>query len=352
VQQLKLLFSPTFCSFNKIILMSKLVLYISIPLVLLALFYFLGPKPKKATWNMTLPQVPLNPADLEAYIAKEERKHVLKADNEARIVWNDSTKKKTPYSVIYLHGFSASYKEGDPVHFTFAKDFGCNLYLPRLADHGIDTADQLLQFTPDRFWASSKEALAIGKAIGDKVIVMSTSTGGTMAILLAAEFPDDVYALINLSPNIALNDPAAWLLNNPWGLQIARMVKGGDYNEIDFEVPRRAYWNSKYRLESVVQLEELLEEKMTTATFEKVKQPSLTLYYYKNEEEQDPTVKVSAMLEMHEALGTPADMKKAIAIPNAGAHVIGSYMVSNDFDTVIKEVEKFAEDQLKMKRVK
>jgi esterase/lipase len=332
--------------------MSKLVLYIGIPIVIIALFYFLGPKPKKAAWNMTMPKVPQQPVELENYIAKEERKHKIKADNEGRIVWNDSTKKKTPYSVVYLHGFSASYKEGDPVHFTFAKDFGCNLYLPRLADHGIDTTDQLLQFTPDRLWESSKEALAIGRAIGEKVIVMSTSTGGTMALILAAEFPKDIYALINMSPNIAINDPAAWLLNNPWGLQIARMVKGGEYNEIEYEVPRQAYWNGKYRLESAVQLEELLEDKMVKSTFEKVTSPSLTLYYYKNEEEQDPTVKVSAMLEMNEALGTPAALKKIVPIPNAGAHVIGSYLVSNDFESVIRETERFAEEQLKMQKVK
>src|SRR6478736_5148107 len=196
--------------------MSKLVLYIGIPLVLIALIYFLGPKPKKASWNMAMPKVPQQPVELENYIANEESKHLIKADNEARIIWNDSTKKKTPYSVVYLHGFSASYKEGDPVHKTFAKDFGCNLYLPRLADHGIDTTDQLLQFTPDRLWESSKEALAIGKAIGEKVIVMSTSTGGTMALILAAEYPQDVYALINMSPNIAINDAAARLLNDPW----------------------------------------------------------------------------------------------------------------------------------------
>lgn len=36
-----------------------------------------------------------------------------------------------------------------------------------------------------------------------------------------------MYALINLSPNIAINDPAAFLLNNPWGLYIARAVMGG-----------------------------------------------------------------------------------------------------------------------------
>ncbi|MEJ0057828.1 MAG: alpha/beta hydrolase [Bacteroidota bacterium] len=136
-------------------------------------------------------------------------KHKLKIDNEARITWADSSKQKTEYSVIYIHGFSASQGEGDPVHKDFAKAFGCNLYLARMADHGIDTTEQLLYFTPDRYWQSSKEALAIGKAIGEKVIIISTSTGGTTALVLAAEYPQDVFALINMSPNIAINNPLA-----------------------------------------------------------------------------------------------------------------------------------------------
>ncbi|HEY5826040.1 MAG TPA: BatA domain-containing protein, partial [Cyclobacteriaceae bacterium] len=163
--------------------------------VLLVIIYFAGPKPSKPEWSSTMPTVPQEPEALEQYVATQESKHKIKPDNEARIVWFDSTKKKTEYSVIYLHGFSASQEEGDPIHIDFAKKFGCNLYLARMADHGIDTTEQLLNFTTDRFWESSKEALAIGKAIGEKVIVMSTSTGGTTALVLAGDFPDDVHAL-------------------------------------------------------------------------------------------------------------------------------------------------------------
>ena len=202
--------------------MSKRIILISFPLLLVLGIYFLGPEPDKPKWEKTMPVVPQEPAALEKYVAQKESLHKLKPDNEARIVWADSTKKKTPYSVIYLHGFSASQKEGDPVHWKFAKEFGCNLFLSRLADHGIDTTEQLLYFTPDRLWESTKEALAIGKVIGDKVIIMSTSTGGSVALVLAVMYPDDVFALINLSPNIALNDPNAWVLNEPWGLQIGR----------------------------------------------------------------------------------------------------------------------------------
>jgi esterase/lipase len=329
--------------------MSRKVIFITFPIVLLVAVYFLGPTPDKPKWDKALVTVPVDPTELENYVAAQESKHRLKPDNEARIIWADSSRKKTKYSVVYLHGFSASQKEGDPIHLQFAKEFGCNLYLARLADHGVDTTEQLLYFTGDRWWQSSKEALAIGKAIGENVILMSTSTGGTMAIMLAAEYPKDVYAMINMSPNIAVNDPSAWLLNNPWGLQIARKVVGSDYQNISYDSARQIYWNGKYRLESLVHMEEMLEDKMNKSTFEKVTCPSLTLYYYKNEQEQDKTVKVSAMLEMNKQLGTEESLKVAVPIPNAGFHVMGSYLVSKDLETVSAEARKFAIEKLGMK---
>jgi len=331
--------------------MSKRMIFISFPVILVLGIYLLGPEPAPPKWEEAMPVVPSDPVALENYVTLRESRHKLKPDNEARIVWANSSKKKTPVSVIYLHGFSASQKEGDPVHWQFAKEFGCNLYLPRLADHGIDTVEQLLYFTPDRLWETAKEALAIGKAIGDKVIVMSTSTGGTMALVLAATYPQDVFALINMSPNIAINNSSAWLLNKPWGLQIARMVLGSDYQQIQYDSARQIYWNGKYRIEALTQLQELVADKMNRETFEKVKQPSLTLYYFKNEKEQDPTVRVSALLEMNKELGTPDSLKIALPVPNAGAHVMGSYLVSKDLAAVQTDMKKFAIDKLRMKEV-
>jgi pimeloyl-ACP methyl ester carboxylesterase len=329
--------------------MSRKTVFITFPIILLIAVYFVGPTPHKNQWKTDLPSVPQQPAELEKFIAANEAKHKLKPDNEARIVWFDSTKAKTPYSVVYLHGFTASQEEGDPVHIDFAKKFGCNLYLARLADHGIDTTEQLLNFTGDRFWETSKEAMMIGEAIGDKVILMSTSTGGSIALMLAGEYPDKVHALINLSPNIAVNNGTIWIANNPWGLQIARKVVGGNYQVVtDFDEPRLQYWNATYRLESVSALQELIEDKMNKATFEKVKCPTLTLYYYKSETEQDPTVRVDRMLEMHSQLGTPADMKVEKAIPNAGAHVIGSKLTSKDLPAVEAAIDEFAIQKLKM----
>jgi len=332
-------------------MISKRLIKITFPIIALAAIYFLGPAPKHPTYNLTPIVVPSEAAALEDYVASNEAKHKIKPDNEARIVWHDSTKQKTEYAIVYLHGFSASQIEGDPVHRRFAKDFGCNLYLSRLADHGVDTTETLLLFTADRLWESAKQALAIGKQLGDKVILVSTSTGGTLALMLAAYYPDDVYALINMSPNIAINDPAAFLLNDPWGLQIARTVLGGKYRITGASEEHSKFWNKKYRLESLVQLEELIETTMKKDLFQKVTKPSLTLYYYKNETEQDPEVKVSAMLKMNDQLATPDNLKETIAFPNAGVHVIGSSMTSKDVEGVYAAMKKFAIEKLGMKAI-
>lgn len=319
-----------------------------IPLVLV-IIYLLGPSPSTPVYTSVMPAVPAAPAPLEMFIASHEAKHKVKPGNEARIVWyNDSVKNKTEYSLVYLHGFSASQAEGDPVHKDIAKKFGCNLYLSRLAEHGIDTTDVLINLTADEYWESAKEAFAIGKQLGNKVILVATSTGGTLALKLAAEYPE-IYGLILLSPNIAINDPNAWLLNNHWGLQIARLVLGSDY--IDSKDTRDIYkqnWSYHYRIEGAVNLQELVETSMTEATFKKVTQPTLLLYYYKDEVHQDSVVKVSAMQEMFKQLGTPADKKREVPMPNTGDHVIGSYIKSKDVEGVEREIEKFMREILKM----
>lgn len=327
----------------------KLLKWLGIILLVLIIVYFLGPRPASPKFTKDLPAIPAEAAALEQYISNNEARHKLKPDNEARILWlNDSLKQKTEYAVVYLHGFSASQEEGDPVHYEFAQKFGCNLYLSRLAAHGIDTTEPLADFTGDAVWNSAKEAYAIGKQLGKKIILMATSTGGTLALKLAAEYPD-IAGLILLSPNIAIKDGKAWLLNNHWGLQLARMIKGNYNYARDTTALYAQYWNNKYRIESTVQLEELLETTMKQSTFKKITQPTLLLYYYKDEEHQDDVVKVSAMKRMFNQLSTPDSLKRQVAIPNAGDHVIGSYVKSKDVQKVEEECGNFAREILQLR---
>lgn len=317
---------------------------------IISLVYVLGPCPVSPAYSLRLPDVPDSTLALEKYIMDKEASLPVKAGNQARIIWaNDSLKTVTPYVIIYLHGFGACSEEGNPTHRNIARKFGCNLLLTRLADHGLITSQPMLGLTVDRLWNSALEYYAIGKKLGEKVILMGTSTGGTLALKMAAEFPD-IAAIILYSPNIEVNNSLAWLLNNPWGLQIARKVAGGNEIVLKNRQPfYRKFWYDHYRLEAAVQLQELVESSMKPATFKRIKQPVLLLYYYKDEQRQDDVVKVKAMLSMFDQLGTPANEKMKMPVANAGNHVIGSTLRSQDVASVENDTELFMKKILLIK---
>ena len=87
---------------------------------------------------------------------------------------------------------------------------------------------------------------------------------------------------------------------------------------------------------------------MTKETFSKITEPTLLLYYYKDEVHQDSTVKVQPMKEMLTQLSTPANLKRDIPMPNTGDHVIGSSLKSKDVEGVEREIEKFMIEVLKI----
>ena len=94
-----------------------------IPLILV-IVYLAGPRPSAPEYKKELPAVPSGASALIDYVKFGEAQHKLKPDNEARIIWaNDSLKQKTDYAIVYLHGFTASQEEGNPVHKNIAKKF-------------------------------------------------------------------------------------------------------------------------------------------------------------------------------------------------------------------------------------
>lgn len=287
---------------------------------------------------------------LEQAIARDEGAADLKADNEARIVWADSNRKqKTPYSIVYIHGFTASWAEGDPIHKQLAKKFGCNLYLARTHGHGVNSPDALKDLTPATYAASAERSLAIGKALGEKVILMGTSAGGMLSLYLAARHPE-IAGVILYSPCIAVANPALRLATKPWGKQILDRAFGGEYAKITHYKPDRAqYWLTQYHTNGLLTLQTMLDQYMTLEQFQKVKQPVLMGYYYKDEDNQDKVVSVPAMLTMYDQLSTPADKKRKVAFSDAGEHVICSHFTSKDLDGVYQATEKYMEDVLRLK---
>jgi len=326
--------------------MKRFLRFLIISIVVLTGIYLMGPKPPKPVLENTLPQIGADRDHIDVYIKEKEQNLPLKPENESKIIWkDDSLKNKTPYVLLYLHGFSASAYEGYPTHIHFARHFNANAYLPRLASHGLNVPEPLLDMTPDKLYGSAKEALQTAKLLGEKVIIMSTSTGGTLSLKLAAEFPEQIAGLLLLSPNIRINNPSAFLLSGPWGLQIARVFFNGKYRYIsdNQNSDECRYWNCFYRLEATVYLQQLIDATMTKELFKRVNVPVFLAYYYQDEENQDGTVRVDAMLNMFEQLGTPEKQKQKQAF-NAGSHVIGCELFSGTQPEVEQACIRFMEE--------
>lgn len=327
----------------------KVLIGVVVFVVALVIVFVAGPKYPMPELDTTLPQITVDLDDIDQWIHDKEFSHPsLKRNNQARIVWADTLKEVTEYSLVFIPGFTASYGEGDPIHQEFAKRYGCNLYVARPYGHGLDTTDAMIDLTPDNYLATAKEAIAIGAKIGKKVIVMSSSTGSTLALYLAAHCPE-IHALICYSPNIKVYDPKASMVTGPWGHQIAKWVTGSDYRQYEApeEFPEYAnYWTTKYRLEAALAVQSLVENTMRPEVFSKINQPLFLGYYYENEEKQDMVVSVDAMLEMFEQLGTPNELKRKMAFPETNRHVICSRHATRDYSRVMEETFKFADEVL------
>ena len=313
---------------------------------LLFIIVLSGPKVDAPNLNQNLPIVPQDLVELEAYVASHEASiKDIKPGNQSRIEFFDSIPKKTKYSVVYFHGFSASSEEGAPFHQNIAKHFKANLYLPRLFGHGIGGEHPLEDFTGDAYIKSALDALAVAKTLGDQVIVLGTSNGGVLSLLFGND--PQVVVMGLFSPNIRIKNPLAGIVTLPWGYEFATSVAGTEYHVMQNVIsPKEDFWTTRYHMRSLTHVQKLLEVSMIPETFDKVKIPVFMGYYYKDEEHQDNVVSVDAMLEMFDLLGTPDTQKEKMAFPDTGDHVMTSHLTSKDVERVTRETIRFFETHL------
>ena len=324
-----------------------------IPLALLALLavtWLLGPAPPEPVFGTDLPEVPTTAAALESFIARGESQVELRTDNEARIVWADSSRRKTPVAFVYLHGFAGSYRDGYPWNVRLADTFNANIYLARYAGHGIKPPNSQVDFSPEAAWADAREALAIGEQLGEQVVLLSTSTGGTLATLLAAKFPDRVHGIINIGPNFEDDIPGAWLLNTNWGYELARLVSIDKFREVSYDNPAaNQYWDTAFVSDALVELQVLVDAAVQDTVLNTLRCPVLTMYYYADAQHEDERVEVDVYPEVHGWFATPPEQIKLLPLPTPKTHFAGSEIMSEDTETPLREAVAFCRGQLGMR---
>lgn len=321
--------------------LKRIIATLFLLLSLICLTFVMGPRPSYDAVSPDPIEGEVALSEVEGYVQQMEAPYSnIRPDNAARIIWADSIR-KTPYSIVYLHGFTASQGEGYPIHQNVAKQFGCNLFLARLHNHGL-TGKDAFKITPAKLLQSAKEAIRIGRSIGEEVILMSTSTGGTLSIYLAPE-DEHIAGLVMLSPNISIASPAANLLTGPWGLELTHQIIG-EYRRLDRGPIYEQYWTHHYRSDAVVALQNLIDQTMTPEVFQKVEIPMLVAYYYKNETEQDQVVSIEAIQDFLTQVKTPKSDIMEVPVPEAGKHVMGSSHVNEHWESTQNVILPFMEE--------
>lgn len=284
-------------------------------------------------------EVPLS--NLDEWLARRERLIPgIKAKTEKQIIWAGEPGEKTRLSMIYLHGFSATRGEMAPVCDLAAKHMGANLFYTRLTGHGRD-GEAMGDAKLTDWQEDVLEAWEIGKLIGDRVIVVASSTGAPLAVWLAAEVmgknEHGMAALVLVSPNFLPANKAAKIVLWPGGRLLTRIVVG---KYAGFEPKNELhsyYWTSTYpskALRTMMQACRLGNR----APLEKIEAPALFLYT-----ENDAVVSIPTLLKAYERIGSGT--KTVINIKEARDHNMAGDIISPETtQIVVDHMLNFLED--------
>ncbi|MBB96880.1 MAG: alpha/beta hydrolase [Rhodobacteraceae bacterium] len=245
---------------------------------------------------------------------------------EKRVIWADGAyEQRTPVSVVYIHGFSATSEEIRPVPDRVAAALGANLVFTRLAGHGRP-GDVMGEVTAIDWVEDTAEALAAGRAVGDRVVVIATSTGGTLAVLAALdpEMSRDVAALILVSPNFGPRATGAGLLTWPGARWWLPLLAGERRSYVPSTPEIGRYWSTDYPMVGVLPMaavvDLVLAQDVSAATI-----PALFRF-----SEDDRVVSPERTREVAEAWGGPSTVQVVTlgTGDDPGHHVIAGDLVS------------------------
>ena len=210
------------------------------------------------------------------YLYNQESKiKNIKPGVKKRIIWFGKENKKTPLSIIYIHGFSASSEEIRPFPDLIAQNLKANLFFTRLKGHGRDSI--AMSEASIKHWIDDlHEAIEIGSRIGEKVIVISTSTGGTLSSVAALDknLSKDILSFIFISPNFGINHKLAILLTWPLAKFWLRIFIGNTNKTKPRNELNAKFWTLEYPNNTLIPMAKLVH-KINTENFKNVNIPAL-----------------------------------------------------------------------------
>lgn len=223
----------------------------------------------------TVDALPSQLDQLDAHLAAAEARLAdVTPGAEKQIVWGPAGRVRAPWAVVFLHGFTASRQEMAPVPEMLAQGLGGHVFYTRLAGHGRPGA-AMGEMSVEQWKADALEALALGHRLGERVLVMGSSTGATLAAWAALQ-PEGqkVAAWVMVSPNFGPKDPFAVLINWSWGRALIHLVHGGKMRFKPRDERRARVWTHEYPTSALGPMMSLVRHVRASA-LEQIKAPLL-----------------------------------------------------------------------------
>jgi esterase/lipase len=227
--------------------------------------------------------------------------------------------KKAPYSICYVHGFSASRKEVEPVISNVAKMLKANLFFTRLTGHGFENAEKLKTAKAQDWIKDTIECLEVAARTGDKAVLIGTSLGGALASLVAANTKYKIHSFILISPYFGIKDQKADLLAGFYGDKIAELYFKGYRSFEPKNEEQRKYWTTTYPAGVLKQLM-IVNMAIRNLDFSRIKAPVFMAY-----SKQDEILDLNQVLTKYEQI---VSQKRIDADPNYTSHVLAGDIVN------------------------
>lgn len=295
-----------------------------VALVLTGLISMYGPRPHVDLLTRFVP--PTGVTALDDWLAANEAKVPdLKPGLEKEIVWNDPVRRgKTPLSIVYIHGFSASKGEIRPVPDEIARALGANIFYTRLAGHGTKDGAALGAASAEQWLDDTAEALWIGSQIGDRTVIMATSTGATLTVplLLDRALADKVAATIFISPNFGLKATGSSLLTAPFAQFVAETIMGRERVIEPIGPAQAQFWTLRYPVRALLPMAALVKA-VGSVDLGAIRTPAFFVY-----SQDDQVVDPAATDAVYAAWGGPKDRGVPGPIEDPYRHVIAGDALS------------------------
>jgi len=279
------------------------------------------------------------PRDVARWLdASEDAVPGIRPGDRKEILWAHPDRNVTEVAVVYLHGFSADRHELEPVPERIARSLGANLFFTRLTGHGRDGAAMGRASAVD-WLQDTEEALAVGRRIGRRVLLMGTSTGGTLATWAAAQerWRPTLLAVVLVSPNFGVRDGRSEMLLWPWGGLIARVATGTERCFEPANEEQRRHWTTCYPTRALLPMMALVDH-VRSLDGARIVTPLLVLYS-PADGVVDPTATERTFA------GFAAPVKRLLQVEGSATgehHVLAGAILSPEYDdAVVNDVLDF-----------